>query len=145
MLQGEWGAATGTEGSPMTGWRAGVLAALVLFTPAARGVDAEAVDKAVQRGVAFLRGGHQADGRQGQERVGATALATLALLECDVAPGDAVVRQSADAVRTASLQLTHTYSVALSLMLLDRLGDSGDVPLIESLAVRLLAGQNAQG
>ena len=46
-------------------------------------------------------------------------------------------------VRKASTTTTHTYSIALSILFLDLLGDSDDVPLIESLMVRLLAGQDA--
>jgi hypothetical protein len=38
-----------------------------------------------------------------------------------------------------------TALAGLSILFLDRLGDPADVPLIESLTVRLLAGQNGQG
>src|SRR5262249_8157879 len=41
--------------------------------------------------------------------------------------------------------LTHTYSIALSILFLDRLDDPADVSLIESLVVRLLAGQAPGG
>jgi hypothetical protein len=80
-----------------------------------------------------------------QARIGATALAGLTLLECDVPDDDPAIRKAADAVRRASVGLTDTYSVSLAILFLDRLGDPGDKVLIESLAVRLLAGQNSTG
>ncbi len=77
--------------------------------------------------------------------IGPTALAGLTLLECGAGADDKDVRRAADAVRPASLRATQTYSISLSILFLDRLGDSADVPLIESLVVRLLAGQDASG
>jgi uncharacterized protein (TIGR03067 family) len=44
-----------------------------------------------------------------------------------------------------SVPLTDTYSIALCILFFDRLGDAGDVSLIESLTVRLLAGQASDG
>jgi len=87
----------------------------------------------------------QGDGTWAHAEIGATALAGVTLLECDVPPTDPAVQKAADAVRKASVHLTHTYSIALSLLFLDRLGEEADVPIIESLTVRLLAGQNANG
>src|SRR5262249_3595741 len=76
---------------------------------------------------------------------GITALAGLTLLECGVPDTDDAVKKAATRVRDACPALTHTYSVALSILFFDRLGDPADVPLIESLTVRLLAGQSADG
>src|SRR5260370_42088878 len=74
--------------------------------------------------------------------IGATALAGLALLECAVPPEDPAILRAADAIRQASVTATQTYSLALSILFLDRLGDPADVPLLESMVVRLLAGQS---
>jgi hypothetical protein len=41
--------------------------------------------------------------------------------------------------------LTYNYSICLTILFLDRLGEANDVPLIESLTVRLLAGQTSTG
>jgi hypothetical protein len=41
------------------------------------------------------------------------------------------------------MTLRHTYSVSLALIFFDRLGDPADLPIIESLAARLVGGQNA--
>jgi hypothetical protein len=103
------------------------------------------VDQAVDRGLAYLRKLQLADGSWPRGELGATALAGLALLECRVPADDPAVRKAAQKVRTDAIPLTHTYSIALSILFLDRLGDPADGPLLESLAVRLLAGQNDVG
>jgi hypothetical protein len=128
------------------------LLAFALLVPAmltaivpARAVEARATQEAIERGVAALRRMQGGDGSWPHEQLGATALAGLTLLECGVQPDDKAVRRAADVVRRGSIPLTHTYSIALAILFLDRLGDSEDVPLIESLVVRLLAGQNVEG
>jgi hypothetical protein len=119
------------------------LAAMLAWTvEPARGVDKDDINRAIERGVEALRAMKQPDGRWPYNQIGATALAGLTLLECGVKEDDKDVRQAAAAVRRASIGLTHTYSVALSILFLDRLGDPDDVPLIESLMVRLMAGQD---
>jgi hypothetical protein len=107
----------------------------------ARGADPDAVDRAVARGVAGLRRLQGPDGAWPYPQVGATALAGLTLLECDVPADDRAVARAADVVRQVSVSLTHNYSLSLSILFLDRLGDPADIPLIESMTVRLLAGQ----
>jgi hypothetical protein len=126
---------------------AGLLALGLAYVPAvaAGPPDAEAVSRAVDRGVAHLRALQREDGTWPEEPVGATALAGLALLECGAAADDRAVRKAAQAVRPASIRCTHTYSLSTAILFLDRLGDPADVPLIESMAVRLLAGQSARG
>lgn len=99
----------------------------------------------MERGVAYLKSIQQPDGTWDHSEIGATALAGLALLECEVVPDDPHIIKAAGAIRTAAPNLTHTYSLALGVLFLDRLGDSADVPLIQSLAVRLLAGQTQVG
>jgi hypothetical protein len=118
---------------------------LFFVLSSARAADQEAINRAVDGGVAYLKKMQQGDGTWPHTDIGATALAGLTLLECDVPPSDSAVQKAADAVRKASVHLTHTYSLSLSLLFLDRLGEEADVPLIESLTVRLLAGQTANG
>ncbi len=114
---------------------------------AVRAASQEAIDKAVDRGVAFLHKG----GATNQELIsnghpaGTSALVGLTLLECGVGTDDATVRGVAEIVRPASVSMRETYTLALSILFLDRLGDPVDVPLIESMTVRLLAGQGASG
>jgi hypothetical protein len=123
----------------------GLLAALALATMAtpARAVDDDAIKRAVDRGVKALRDIQRPDGTWPHGHVGATALAGLTLLECGATADDDAVRRAADVIRNATVNnLTHNYSVSLSILFLDRLGDPEDVPLIESLMVRLMAGQS---
>jgi hypothetical protein len=122
-----------------------LLALALAVTPAAHAVEQDAIDKAIDRGVENLRKMQRADGTWPHAEIGATALAGLTLLECGVPPSDPALKKAAEAVRKASVDLTHTYSLALSVLFLDRIGEEVDVPLIESLTVRLLAGQNADG
>jgi hypothetical protein len=131
-------------------------ALVVLLTaamPASRAADREAIKKAIDRGVEYLRSQQKPDGsweyKVGKEgialapqQVGATALAGLALLECGVDPADAALQKAAQAIRQGSIRHTSTYSIALAVLFLDRLDEDGDEPLIQSLIVRLLAGQN---
>src|SRR5260370_337309 len=78
-----------------------------------------------------------------ENNLGATALAGLTFLECDVPASDPVVQQAAELVRQHCVNSTHTYSISLAIMFLDRLDEEADVILIQSMAVRLLAGQTA--
>jgi hypothetical protein len=127
--------------------RAGLLAGFVLGMAASssRAVDQRAVEKAIEAGVKALRGMQEGNGTWPHQEIGATALAGLTLLECGAKPDDDAVRHAADAVRKASVNLTHNYSICLAIFFFDQLGDPGDIPLIEALTVRLLAGQTSTG
>jgi hypothetical protein len=104
------------------------------------------IQRAIARGVFYLRAIQQKDGTwDGGEGAGPTALAGLTLLECGVPTNDPAVQKAAVAIRKAAVDMANTYHLALAVMFLDRLGESGDVILIESLTVRLLAGQNTRG
>ena len=124
----------------------GLLAALLWSSGApARAVDAEEVKRAIDRGVEALRRMQGPGGTWPWQEIGATALAGLTLLECGVPPEDKAVQAAAEAVRQASIGLRQTYSISLAIQFLDRLGEPADVPLIESLTVRLMAGQGGAG
>ena len=125
----------------------GLLAAVVQGAAGtmAQAVDPEEVQRAVDRGVEGLRRMQNAEGQWPHTQIGATALAGLALLECGVGADDKAMQRAADAVRRASVRERHTYSISLAILLFDRLGDPADIPLIESLMVRLLAGQGGDG
>jgi hypothetical protein len=125
---------------------AAALAALLLGAAPARAADKAAVGAAVDRGVKYLKTLQLENGTwSAHDQIGMTALAGLALLECGVPADDAALRKAADAVRAAAVDATQTYSLALSILFLDRLGQPVDLALIESLAVRLLAGQCGDG
>jgi len=131
--------------------RAPVLAVIVLGLAAVplRAAEQKDIDKSVAAGVAYLKGIQEDAGTWSYEhndgKAGITALAGLALLECDVAPEDPAVQKAAKAIRRLSLEMSQTYAISLSILFLDRLGDPDDVPVIESLTVRLLAGQTGSG
>src|SRR5262249_27000992 len=102
------------------------------------------------RGVSFLRKaqrgeGYWGDARPEEHRVGMAALPGLTLLECGAPANDPVVRRAAEYVRAAAPDLSHTYSISLAILFLDRLGDPADRPLIQTLALRLVAGQTSCG
>jgi hypothetical protein len=111
--------------------------------------DQARVDQAIERGVTFLK---KAQGPQGswagardKHFLGYAALPGLTLLECGVPATDPAVRRAAAFVRRAAPRNDATYEIALSILFLDRLGDPQDRPLIQALAVRLLAGQDVTG
>ena len=74
-------------------------AAVVVWAAArstARAVDQETIDKAVDRGVAFIRGDGALTGLDEAIRPGANALVGLTLLECGTGADDPVVRIAAE-------------------------------------------------
>jgi hypothetical protein len=121
------------------------VAALTAAAPS-RAADKEAVNAAVERGRKNLLATQHDTGTWASEHpTGLTALCGLTLLECGVPVDDAAVQKAAAAVRAASVTLSQTYEISLAILFLDRLGEPVDVSLIESLTVRLLAGQTASG
>jgi hypothetical protein len=129
------------------GSQVGLLALVVALvgTCPARAADKEAIDAAVANGVKFLQGMQERNGAWGNDQVGLAALCGLALLECGVSADDDGIQKAAAAVRANAVGTDQTYSNALCILFLDRLGEPVDVALIESLTVRLLAGQNSKG
>ena len=65
----------------------------------------------------------------------------MALLESGITQDDQILAKAITALRKNAQTTTHTYSIALCLIFFDRLGQIEDIALIESLAMRLLAGQ----
>lgn len=124
-----------------------VFLAALIAAGNAQAIDEDQVNQAVQRAVGYLKQVQSGNGSWPAHHVGGTALVGLALLECDVPPNDAAVQQAANHLRSvwASIDDHMTYSLSLTILFLDRLGDSADEPIIQALAVRLLAGQNAEG
>ena len=113
------------------------------------------VDEAVIKGVWFLKAHQQASGAWGNALpagqlvpVGYTAMPGLALLECGVPGDDPVVQKAAKFVREEAPKLSprsnyDVYEAALTILFLDRLGDTKDNALIQLQALRLVAGQRA--
>jgi hypothetical protein len=131
----------------------GALLTAILLALPLRAAEKNDIDKAIENGVAHLKSIQDADGMwhytsvppNKAQDVGATALAGLTLLECDVPIDDPAILKAVKALREACISLDSTYSLSLCILFLDRLGDADDVPLIESMVVRLMAGQTGAG
>src|SRR5262249_37645936 len=76
---------------------------------------------------------------------GMTSLAALTLLECGVPADDPAIQRATGFIRNAAVGEVKTYSLALAIMFLDRLGEGVDGALGEAMAARLLAGQQPDG
>ena len=106
----------------------------------------EEVEKARTMAIEFIRG-KQSDGHweyTGHD-TGITALCTLALLENGAAIYDPIVERGYRYVKRNAADRKETYDLALSILLLARIGDRLDRPLIRTLGARLLAGQTKTG
>lgn len=130
---------------------AGVGVSLVGEPPAARAASPKQIDTAIQRGMVFLKdkykGGELPLSEPAHDKggYGGAALAGLALLEGGTLPNDPSLVNIRQQVRKAAFTLNHTYPVSLALMFLDRYGDPADIPVVQMLAVRLLAGHLKNG
>ncbi len=142
------------QGNPASGSLVGGPAAPPPLTPQQRKVK-----EATERGLAYLKERLAGGGdfyvfvnSRGGAHTGAVALAGLTLLECGVPASDPAVQKAVDHVRAAEPGLSFTYGVALCVLFLDRLGrapgvrpDPADAERIRSMALRLIAGQGANG
>jgi hypothetical protein len=107
------------------------------------------VDHAIDAGAAYLKRSQGSNGTwagpKEKHQLGYAVLPGLTLLECGVPAKEQVVRRVAVQVRRAAANLTATYELSLCILFLDRLGDPKDHDLIQTLAVRLIAGQMETG
>ncbi len=120
------------------------LGAALLALPAPA-QDKETINQALERGVRYLKSQQLENGTWAHTYNGATSLCALTLLECGVPADDPAVQKAAKAVRKDMVGGTHVYSISLAILFLDRLGEPGDVALIEALTTRLLEAQTAYG
>jgi hypothetical protein len=112
-------------------------------------VEQKRVNEAIDRGVVYLRKTQLKNGSWSLalHGVGYAALPGLTLLECGVSAKDPAVLKAARYVRFNAPTLNNktTYQLSLAILFLDRLGDPKDRKLIRTMALRLVAGQNAAG
>jgi len=113
----------------------------------AKFVEPPWVAQAVKNGLAYLRKHVQTDGKWSAtaQPAGYAALTGLTLLECGVPGKDPLVQAARKEVLTRVGPLNGTYEIALALLFLDRLGSKADEGQIRTLALRLVAGQKADG
>jgi hypothetical protein len=97
-------------------------AASLLECPAGAAERDSKIQQAIDRRVAFLKTQQSLEGMwnfSGDEdvksNVGATALAGLSLLECDVSEDDPAVQRAARYIRRYAPTLDHTYSLAAAI------------------------------
>jgi len=106
--------------------------------------EQEKVDKAVEKGLAFIKK-QPTNLAQNGHGVGLVALQGLTLLECGTPADDPQVKAIAEFIRDQSPSRYETYNISLAILFLDRLGDAADRKHIQSLALRLVAGQQVDG
>ncbi len=107
----------------------------------------EQIDAARLKALDFIRKQQQSDGSweyMGHE-TGITALCTMALIENGAAIYDPAVDKGYRYVKKNAPDRKETYDIALSILLLARVGDRQDRPIIRTLGARLLAGQKSSG
>jgi hypothetical protein len=110
-----------------------------------------AINIAIDKGARYLRSTQKGTGTwakdDGGHKVGYAALPALTLLECGATAKDRNVLFAAGFVRNEFFKgkIDNTYEISLAILLLDRLGEKGDRPMIEALALRLVAGQTPTG
>jgi hypothetical protein len=124
-----------------------VVAAGVVLAMPALAADPQQIQQAIARGVRAIKEVPASESQDPRYRdgVGLYSLIGLTLLECGVPADDPAVRRHAELVQERSPQVTNTYSLALAILFLDRLGEEGDEILVQSMAVRLLGGQTQEG
>ena len=108
------------------------------------------VDAAAARGLEYLRKQQTDQGfwpvhANGGHEVAMASLPALTLLECGVPANDEQVQRAAKYARSRAAAVNTTYDISLAILFLDRLGDPADRAVIQSLALRLVAGQFADG
>jgi hypothetical protein len=103
------------------------------------------VNKAIERGVAYLKKYLAGTSDQWLSRPGGWALAGLTLLACGVPSTDPAVQAAAIHVRSGRDRVAETYDQALAVLFLDRLADRQDRDLLRTFTLRLMAGQNTSG
>jgi len=110
------------------------------------GLNQKKINLAIEKGVIYLKQTQTPDGKWGSgHAVGHSAIGGLTLLECGSPGSDVFVQRAAHFVRANTATLDSTYELSLAVLFLDRLGEPRDRPLIQGMALRLLAGQNDSG
>lgn len=106
-------------------------------------VSQDAIDAAIQRGIAFLLERQGPDGGWQAPRAGVTALAAYALLKSGIDPGHAAVQRAF--MRLGFDEPQHTYDVACMIMALAATDTVNEAGWIQDLADRLVSWQEPQG
>jgi predicted Zn finger-like uncharacterized protein len=109
------------------------------------------VNDAITKGVAYLRRGGVAAwlgvpmSSPGDDPTGYLALVGLTLLECGVAANDRLIQDVRKQILARVGPLDKTYALSLTILFLNRMNRKDDDEMIQTLATRLVAGQNPDG
>jgi hypothetical protein len=111
------------------------------------------VDKAIEKAVAYLKskqtkqGGWRGANASWDKTcsLGHCLLPAYALLEVGVTRDDPVIQSAVKYIHEELANCDRTYELSLGVLFLDRLGDPKDKKLIQTLALRLIAGQHPTG
>jgi hypothetical protein len=107
------------------------------------------VNQAIDKGVEYLKQQQLPVGTwpapDDKHPIGYAALPGLTLLESGVPANDPAVKRVAALIRQHYGRLDQTYEIALCILFLDRLGNPDDKKIIQTLALRLVAGQKYTG
>ena len=136
-------------------WLTGLIALLLsIASSAPRRVptspDDQAIARAIERGVAYLReqqseDGHWTEPSQPEHRLGMTALAGLALMENGIAHNSPAIKRARAVVVELAADSDQTYDLALAILFLARCqqGRRGEAdPLIQALGRKLARGDH---
>lgn len=109
--------------------------------------EADQVDAMVRKGVAYLKTAQAPEGYWGSPGMEAayTAFVGLTLISSGVPVDDPAVAKAVSYARKKAPYAEQVYAASLLLLFLDKLENAGDRDLIQALAMRLAAGQTAQG
>lgn len=118
---------------------------LLVLTALPLRANDEKVNAAIQSGASYLLGHALSPESLASHGIGPACLAGLALLEADVKPDHTVIQAIHKLVRSRVIAEVSTYEVSLAAIFLDRLGDPGDVALLQILGTRLMMGQTLAG
>src|SRR5215831_18578902 len=125
-----------------------VLGIFCAAPPAAQAANDEQIRTAITNARSFLQNSFRSGTGTGipglhpvAKSEGQSALAGIAMMEAGIGPDDPTIQAIAKVVREEAITQVLTYQLALDIMFLDKLGEPGDTDLIQSMGIRLLAGQ----
>ncbi|MFV0446680.1 MAG: prenyltransferase/squalene oxidase repeat-containing protein, partial [Planctomycetaceae bacterium] len=124
-----------------------LLSLLTVMAGEVRAASEDEVEAARKQGMQYLLDSQLSDGswEYASHEIGITSLCALALIENGVPVDDPVIEKAQRYVLDNYLDKKGTYDIALSILLLSRVGDRDNKGAIRDLAARLIAGQNTHG
>lgn len=104
-----------------------------------------AIDKGTVYLKSWVKAFHEDRLKADQYKEGVISLMGLTLLECGVPADDPSIQKIAVYLRERAPKISQTYCLTTAIFFLDRLGNPRDRDLVQTFALRLIAGQNSYG